>query len=118
MIQLYRRTILNDCEHFLRWFEEEIKNNERFRMVYAVPEVLQNQMQFLLEQWFIVKDLSDAKKLEENMDLDDEEIPCISVSDIQNLIEQKFEELLMLVEMQLVMNSKNTRRSMKLKKKQ
>ena len=62
MIHLYKRTILNDCEHFLKWFDEEAKSNERIRLVNAVPEELYISMQFLMEQWFIVEDLSDAKK--------------------------------------------------------
>jgi hypothetical protein len=71
-------------------------------------------MQFLMEQWFIVEDLSDAKKDNaENLEIEEEEIPCITVNDIHLMIEQKFEELLMLVEMQLVMNSKNTKKKRK-----
>ena len=55
----------------------------------------------------------------DNADLDgiEYEANCVKVTDIHNLIEQKFEELLMLVEMQLVMNSRNTKKHKKLSKK-
>ena len=89
MIHLYKRTILNDCEHFLKWFEEESATNERFKRVYAVPYILQNQKLFLLEQWFIVTDYGDKKREHDNENVEEceDEMNCIRVADIQNLIE-------------------------------
>ena len=76
-------------------------------------------MMYLLEQWFIVTDYGDLRRDADNADLDgiEYEANCVKVSDIHNLIEQKFEELLMLVEMQLVMNFRNTKKHKKLSKK-
>jgi len=110
MIHLYKRTILNDCDHFLRWFQEELDSNERFRRVYGVPTVCDNSMQYLMEQWFIVTDFGSGGKKDNEHAAgleDDEEKPCIVGLDIHNMLEQKFEELLMLLEMQLVLNTRN-----------
>ena len=46
MIFIFKRVIINDLEHFLQWFKDEVTENERFREIYL--EVCTQKMQYLI----------------------------------------------------------------------
>ena len=52
MIFIFKRVIINDLEHFLQWFKDEVTDNERFREIYL--EVCTQKMQYLISQWKLV----------------------------------------------------------------
>ena len=85
MIFLYKRVILNDIDHFLSWFKQEIIQNQRFRDVYLL--VCGNSMRYVEFQWQIMSDTDPTTKK-------------VGYEFVSNKIEMKFEQTLLQLESQ------------------